>query len=349
MTNLLFSGILALALGLIYYWGFKRLSHERWQILGAIPLYRRRDGTWRGLNLTYYGLINACSVTSATLLVALLLSAVGLSLPLAVAVETVLLLLLLPLAKLIAHRVEKKKHTVSIGGTACVGFIAAPALLWIAAKVASVANNTPLPVMEVISALAVGYTLGEGSGRLACISFGCCYGKPIRCLPTVLQRWLGRWTVTYYGDLKKAAYAHDLAGEKTLAVPGFTVVLYSAAAIIGVYLFLEGRSAVAYLVCVLVTQIWRFISEFLRADYRGTGRISTYQYLSLAAIVASMFYYRTLPHAPYTVELLSGLTSLWNPWCVLGAQMLWLTVFLYLGRSQVTTAIISFHVRRDHI
>ena len=31
----------------------------------------------------------------------------------------------------------------------------------------------------VLAALAIGYILGEGLGRLACLSFGCCYGKPL--------------------------------------------------------------------------------------------------------------------------------------------------------------------------
>ena len=295
MANLLFTGILAAVLTMIYIWAFKRLSLERWQILGTVPLYRRNDGSWRGLNLTYYGLINACSVALAALLVAILLTAIGIPLPQVIVMEAVLLLLLLPLAKLIARWVEKKMHTVSIGGTACTGFIVAPVLIWGATQVAARFNLQPFPVLEMISALAIGYALGEGTGRLACISFGCCYGKPINRLPALLQKWLSRWSLTYHGDLKKASYAHGLAGKKTLAVPGFTVVLYSTAAIVGIYLYLEGRSAAAYLLCVLVTQGWRFLSEFLRADYRGTGTVSVYQYMSLAAIAATLVYYWLLP------------------------------------------------------
>jgi hypothetical protein len=34
-----------------------------------------------------------------------------------------------------------------------------------------------------------------------------------------------------------------------------------------------------------VTQVWRFLSEFLRADYRGSGRISAYQVMALFAAV----------------------------------------------------------------
>ena len=47
-------------------------------------------------------------------------------------------------------------------------------------------DDGSLPVLPTLAALAVGYAFGEGIGRLACISYGCCYGKPLRtCGPRV--------------------------------------------------------------------------------------------------------------------------------------------------------------------
>lgn len=43
-----------------------------------------------------------------------------------------------------------------------------------------------LTMIPIMAAMAVAYTLGEGLGRLGCISFGCCYGKAIdTCHPLV--------------------------------------------------------------------------------------------------------------------------------------------------------------------
>jgi hypothetical protein len=44
-----------------------------------------------------------------------------------------------------------------------------------------------------------------------------------------------------------------------------------------------------------------------------------------------------------------GLHLLWNPGVILSCQILWIGIFLYMGRSQVTGTHISFHVRIDRI
>jgi hypothetical protein len=142
-----------------------------------------------------------------------------------------------------------------------------------------------------------------------------------------------------------------LNGRKTLAVPAITAALYSGVALFGCYLFLSGRADAAYLACVLITQIWRFISEFLRADYRGAGNISVYQKMAMLSCVAAVFYFATLPvsDAPYLADILHGLTAGWDPLILLLFQAVWLATFLYLGRSQVTAAQINLFVRRDRI
>jgi prolipoprotein diacylglyceryltransferase len=349
MTNLFFIGTIAVLLAGIYSWSFRFLSRERWQILGSIPLYKQADGSWQGLNLTYYGLINACGVSAASGLVLVLLSAVGLPVGVILGVIGGTLLVCAPLAKWIARWVEKKKHTFSIGGAAFAGLVLSPPLLWSLRFIPPRFGYPELPVMQIMAALAIGYALGEGIGRLACISFGCCYGKPIDTLSAGWRGFLSPFCIVYDGDTKKVAYAGGLSGRKTVAVPAITAVLYSASALTGAYLFLEGRAAMAYVSCVWVTQLWRFFSEFLRADFRGDGSISAYQKMALAATLIASVYYGAIPEAPLVADIVLGVQAGWNPLVLLLSQFTFLAIFLYLGRSQVTAAHIHLFVRKDRI
>ncbi|MFH0727941.1 MAG: prolipoprotein diacylglyceryl transferase family protein [Pseudomonadota bacterium] len=349
MTNLFFIGTIALLLAAIFTWSFRFLARERWQILGSIPLYKQADGSWAGLNLTYYGLINAGGVSAAAGLVLVLLSSLGLPVGVISGIIGGILLLCAPSAKLIARWVEKKRHTFSIGGAAFAGLVVSPPLLWSIRFLPTRFGYPELPVMQTMAALAIGYALGEGIGRLACISFGCCYGKPVDSLPARWRRILSPFCIVYDGETKKAAYAGGLNGRKTVAVPAVTAVLYASSALIGAYLFLAGHAAAAYLTCVWVTQLWRFFSEFLRADFRGGGRISAYQKMALAATLIAFGYYLAIPEMPLVADIVLGLQAGWNPLVLLLSQFTFLAIFLYLGRSQVTAANIHLFVRKDRI
>ena len=128
-----------------------------------------------------------------------------------------------------------------------------------------------------------------------------------------------------------------------------TTVLYSLAGVIGMLLLLNGKDHAAYVVCDAVTQIWRFLSEFLRADYRGDRRISAYQLMALVATVYALLLSRLLPDAPFPSSIIEGLRRIWNPSIIIACQILWIGSFIYMGRSQVTGSRISFHVRQDRI
>lgn len=52
---------------------------------------------------------------------------------------------------------------------------------------------------------------------------------------------------------------------------------------------------------------------------------------------------------PMAAQISQGLRLLWNPAIILLCQFIWIGIFLYMGRSQVTGARISFHVRKDRI
>jgi hypothetical protein len=349
MTSFLFVFSIAAVLATCFAWCFRNLSKERWQIIGAMPVCKDKNGQWQGVNFTYYGFFNAVAVTLAVLMVFVLLAATGLAPMVIGSIVLGVVCLFTPASKWIARLVEKKKYTFSIGGASFAGLVVTPLVLqgintgiahWTAAR---------LPVMSVMAAITVGYALGEGIGRLACISYGCCYGKPLASLPPVWQHAARPFCVAFYGGTKKAVYAGGLEGQPVLAIQGFTAVLYTATALSGAWLFLAGHASAAYLTCVIVTQVWRVLSEFLRADYRGNGRISAYQMMAAAAAVLAVVWVLILPSERPHTDLIKGLRILWNPGIILTCQLLWIGIFLYLGRSSVTAARITFFVRSDRI
>lgn len=160
-TNLIFVLILVLLHIALYTWGFRHLSEERWQFIGAIPLAKDRDGLWRGLNLTYYGLFNAFACTLAVAMVYILLAASGLNLSAIHLVVAATLLFCVPAAKLVARWVEKKAHTFSIGGAAFVGLVATPWILLGVNRLRALWGMAPVPILPVLAAIAIAYALGR--------------------------------------------------------------------------------------------------------------------------------------------------------------------------------------------
>ena len=60
MSNeMIFVSTLALMLLLLLRWGFRTLPGEEWQIIASLPVSKNISGEWRGINLTYYGLLTA--------------------------------------------------------------------------------------------------------------------------------------------------------------------------------------------------------------------------------------------------------------------------------------------------
>ena len=205
--------------------------------------------------------------------------------------------------------------------------------------------HTTVNPLAFLSAVSLAYCWGEGIGRLACISFGCCYGKPLREVHPVVRTLLGRWHFTFFGDTRKIAYAHHLEGVPVIPVQGITAVLYSVTALAGIYAFLNNAFRSALLLALIVSQLSRCLRiPASRLPGRGPGqrlpghesdgragsrRISLYGRPSDAG--------RRFPDSP-------GLSALWHPAILLTLQMLWIASFLYTGRSQVTGATIHFHV-----
>ncbi len=145
----------------------------------------------------------------------------------------------------------------------------------------------------------------------------------------------------------------QLDGVAVVPIQAMTAVLYCFTALISLYLCLKGWLTAAFLLALGVSQLWRFASEFLRADYRGRGRISAYQCMRLVAVAYGLAVAAGggLLNAPpeTAIRIADGLRVFWNPWMLLCIQALWLAAFLYTGRSEVTGATIEFHVHRHRI
>lgn len=346
MTHLDFLLLLFGLSSLMLFWGFKFLPRDGWQMLATLPIRPEENGQWQGLNLTWYGLLTANAYLIALTLLIILLGAAAVPLPGVLLLALLLLAICIPSAHLIARIVEGKAHTFTVGGAVFVGIVVAPWLILLINHI----TGYELPVIRTLAAVAIAYAFGEGFGRLACISFGCCYGKPLSaCSPTV-RRIFKPFSFTFRGDTRKIAYASNLAGTPTLPVQALTSILYVAIGLVGTALFLAGQSNRVFVLIILSTQIWRILSELLRADYRGTGKISAYQIMGLLAIpyaliTAGRFASPALP----PVLLQQGLQSLWQPEMLILLQLVWLALFLHTGRSMVTGAHVSFHVHSERI
>jgi len=98
-----------------------------------------------------------------------------------------------------------------------------------------------------------------------------------------------------------------------------------------------------------VTQVWRFVSEFFRADFRGGLKITPYQLMALGGIAYALAIVFLSP-APVGLPVLqTGLHGLWNPWMIFLIESVWVAAFVHTGRSVVTGAEISFHVNESKI
>ena len=168
-------------------------------------------------------------------------------------------------------------------------------------------------------------------------------------MPVWVQRYFPWAAFSYTGCTKKIAYAHHLEGERVFAAPAVTALLYSACALAGTLLYLYGMYAWAFFLCLFVTQLWRFLSEFLRSDYRGDRKISVYQIMCLTTVPYGLLIPLLFPVAGQPADVMAGLRLLWNPAAILFLQILGIVMFLRTGRSQVTGSGVSFFVNEDQI
>ncbi len=351
MGNEYLVGLIGLMLLPAYIWGFKTLPRERWQIFCVVPVRKLPDGSWQGLNLTFYGVLIATSLSLSVALVILLIGAAGVGFLIFALIATLLLGICLPAARLIAWWIEKKRFSFSVGAASFVGIAAGPWLvlavqrniqgLWPAAGA--------FDPMAVIAAVMVGYALGEGMGRLACISFGCCYGRPMDQMPAFIRHYFAWAAFIFRGKTKKIAFAHQWDDRKIFAIQAVTAIIYTISALTGTWIYLTGHFKWAFFLNLGITQGWRFLSEFFRSDFRGNQSITAYQWMSLFLIPYGLFILWHFPAAQPVLRLSTGWSYLWSPQAILFLEGLWIVIFLFTGRSQVTGANLSFHVHQHLI
>jgi hypothetical protein len=260
-----------------------------------------------------------------------------------------LLAICYPASSIVARLVEGKQHTFTIGGASFVGFLLLPWLIQLTNFLLQ-PFVAPIPVVPMLAAVAIGYAFGEGLGRMACISFGCCYGKLIEHTPIIVQRIFSNFCFVFRGETKKVAYEGGLNGMRLVPIQAVTAVVSVVAALIGTWCFLNANWTAAVLVPTITTQIWRAVSETLRADYRGGGRISAYQIMAVLAVVYTLIILVVLDsEIGVSSDVRLGLQGLITTKAIVVFEAIWLAVFLYLGRSSVTSSNLSFHVLRERV
>lgn len=350
MSSFLFVVILAVAVFAVLGWGFTTLPKERWQMVAALPVKKCGREEWQGLNLTWYGLLSANAYTFGVAMAVVLAAAAQIPVPALLLITLLLLGVTVPASKIIAGIVEKKQGTLTVGGAVFAGALTAPWLILLVNQTLGAAYGIDVPVVPMMACIVIGYTFGESLGRLACLSFGCCYGKPLcQCSPST-QKLFSRFNVVFTGKTKKVAYASGMEGEKMIPIQMITALIYAVSGLSGTWLFLKGLPGAALIETLVVTQGWRVVSEFYRADYRGEKKFSMYQMMALAAIAYIALGLAFFPETrTLAVHLEKGLFVLWTPGMLLFLQGVWVVSFLHAGRSSVTGSRIAFHVVEDKI
>ena len=350
MFDEIFIAILFLALMLIFRWAFQTLPNERWQIIGCFPYLKLTDGSWQGWNLTWYGFFNAAAIVFAVCMFLILIGSLSIPLIAGLSLLTLLLAICLPAAKMMAFLIEKKQNTFTVGGASFIGIIAAPWIILLTNVTAGKWLGFNILLISALAAMSIAYMLGEGIGRLACISFGCCYGKPLADCSPLINKIFQKHNFIFSGKTKKIAYAHELDGQQVIPVQALTAVIYSLTGLAGCYLFLKGFTTAAFVLTLIVTQLWRIFSEFLRADYRGEGKISVYQIMASVACLYGLLIAYIFNITPAgTPDLALGLATIWNPAILIFLLVLWIATFFYMGKSRVTNSLIEIHVLRENI
>lgn len=342
---MIFVSTLALMLLLLLRWGFRTLPGEEWQIIASLPVSKNASGEWKGINLTYYGLLTANAYVIAAAVFLVLMGSIQVPLEGAAIMTLSLLLICVPASKLVAVIVEKKRHTFTVGGASFAGIIVAPAVILLINRTL----NSNIPLIPALAAIAISYSFGEGIGRLACISFGCCYGRPLTFMHPLLQRFLDRYSFIFTGKTKKIAYEGGLEGVKVVPIQAITAMLYCSAGLAGTLLFLLSHFTFAFILTITVTQGWRVLSEILRADYRGGANVSAYQIMAVLAIIYGSTI-SLLLHSQYSVtpDITLAFIS-WTQGITYALIMLWMAAFVHTGLSTVTGSTITFHVHRDRV
>ncbi len=349
MLNVWFVAAIAALLSGLLYWGFRTLPAERWQMIAAIPMAKNAEGAWRGVNLTFYGFFSATGMTFGIALAIVLIASLRMSLAVAFVLIAATVGICLPASRIVAAIVEKKRNTFTIAGAAFVASLMVPPALWLGERMLHSWTQVNIFALPLLAAAAIAYAMAEAIGRLACISFGCCYGMPLRQASPWLARLFRRYHLVLHGRTKKAAYASGFDEEPLIPVQAVTSIVFALSGFAGLVLFLAQQWRLAMIIPVIGTWGWRAVAENLRADHRGHSRISVYQIMSVIGLAYLTIAALVMPAEGAAPDLVLGLAQISSTAVVVLLQAFWILVFIYYGRSRVTGSTVSFHVNQNSI
>lgn len=239
-------------------------------------------------------------------------------------------------------------RTASPGGGAYT--LGAALLPLFAMLINSTAEEPRILLGPTMAAAGIALALGEGIGRLGCISFGCCYGIPLAECPPVPAKLILYRGFQFLGETKKASYEGGFSGVLLAPLQAMATVVLTLTAFVAALLFLQGWYRASFVTSIVVSQLWRFASEQLRADDRGAGRISAYQWMALGLVALCLIGAPLISVSPPPAARLSeAALQLWNPLALVALQTLWVALFVYTGCSRTTASSLRLHLCRDRI
>lgn len=345
-------GLIALAAVPILLWSFRNLPQERWQFAAILPSPSRSHAGhgWTGTNITFYGVISALAYAAATAMFIFLCGSIEQSLWPTVTFIVLMLAACIPASKLIAKWVEGGEVNFTVGGAAFAGAILLPIAALAARSVAQALGATHFNAPALLAAASLVYVLGEAIGRLGCLSFGCCYGRPISEVGPMERALYGSAATTYRGQLKKISYASNLENTPVVPVQSIASVVLFALFLIGLWLYWQQQFVACALVSIWGSQLWRLYSETLRADYRGGGKFSAYQWMAIATcLIATISIVAMRGDASTQPRFSLGWVAVSQIEVFIAIQALALGIVWFMGRSQVTGALVNLRLFRERL
>lgn len=103
-----------------------------------------------------------------------------------------------------------------------------------------------------------------------------------------------------------------MEGVPVVPIQAITCCVSVAAGLAGILMFLEGAIGAAFAVSSLVCYTWRIFSETLRADHRGGGRVSKYQWIAASVVYSTVILF-VLPMHSIGPDVSNGLRTFWDP------------------------------------
>lgn len=337
--------------GMGIFWGSRHLPGERWQFFASVPLRKRDDDSWEAVNITWYGVLLSGAAVFAVALYLIMLCGAGVPASAGVSLMVLLLAVCVPASSAVARIVERKPATLTIGGAAFVGSLVAPFAILALNRFGEAATGMHIPMAQGLAACAVAFLFGEGMGRMSCLSYGCCYGKPVEAYHGLIGRIFSKTAVIFQGRTKKISYASELEGRRVVPIQSLTMLVSSLAGIATLSLYAWGHFTAAYLGATASAGLWRIASEFFRNDYRGEGKVSAYQVMSGVSVLYAAVVACFLPEARFfgPVDLARGVAALWDPGLFLFLAAVWLVLVTFTGISDTTFSRIRFHLHRSKI